>query len=238
MESLHDFHARVDGFQRDSLPHDGPLTTKPLLVEKVAPDGGDFVPSSFRPFFGNTMIFDLPAQTQLQITRMQLILHHRCGAMLAEPLTPDTLHMTLHDLLNGVDEAALHEPVRRTGEQAKSILAQQRAAGIPPIRLTSTLAFNMTCGSVALGFAPDTEADCAALMAMHAAYQDVVTLSYPLTPHVTLAYYRPGSYDPEEVAALAEALEEINALAKVHIAVDADCLHYYTFEDMNTYIRG
>ena len=33
MESLNEFHARVDGFQRDSLPHDGPLTTKPLLVE-------------------------------------------------------------------------------------------------------------------------------------------------------------------------------------------------------------
>lgn len=231
MENLHDFHARVDGFQRCSLPHGAPLTTKPLLVEKVGPDG------RLLPFFGNTMIFDLPGETQLQIARLQLILHHRCGVMLADPLAPHTLHMTLHDLLNGVDAAALCEPVRRTGEQAKAILQAQRAAGIPPICLTSTLAFNMTNGSVALGFAPDTEEDCAALMAMHATYQAVVPLNYPLTPHVTLAYYKPGQYGPDAVAALAEALREINALGKVHIAVDAACLHYYTFADMNTYIR-
>ena len=139
---------------------------------------------------------------------------------------------------NGVDAAALAEPVRRTCEAAKAILHRQRAAQQPPIRLTSTLAFNMTNGSVALGFAPDAEADCAALMTLHRDYQSVVALDYPLTPHVTLAYFRPGSYAPEEVAQLAEALREINALPKVRIAVEANCLHYYTFEDMNTYIRG
>ena len=232
METLHEFHARVDGFQRDSLPHDGRMTTKPLLVEKVAPDG------ALRPFFGNTMIFDLPMEAQLPIARMQLILHHRCGFMLAQPLAPRTLHMTLHDLLNGVDADRLAAPVHQTGLQAQAILMTQRDAGIPPIRLTSTLAFNMTCGSVCLGFAPDTEEDCAALMGMHASYQRVVALNYPLTPHVTLAYFRPGVYGPEEIAALAEALREINALPKVHITVDAACLHYYTFTDMNTYIRG
>ena len=231
METLQQFHARVDGFERDSLPHDGPLITKPLLVEKVAPDG------RLLPFFGNTMIFDLPADVQLQIARMQLLLHHRCGDMQAEPLAPATLHMTLHDLLNGVDEAALHEPVRRTGEAAKAILARQRGEA-RPIRLTATWAFNMTCGSVALGFAPDTEADCAALMGMHADYQAVVPLNYPLTPHVTLAYFRPGAYAPEAVARLAEALAEINSLPRVRVTVDAACLHYYTFADMNTYIRG
>lgn len=232
METLAQFHARVDAFQQDSLPHEGPLVTKPLLVEKVAPDGG------LRPFFGNTMIFDLPMDVQLAITRMQLLLHHRCADMLAQPLTPSTLHMTLHDLLNGVDEAALREPVRQTGDAAKAILAELRQAALPPIRLTSTLAFNMTNGSVALGFAPDTEADCARIMGMHARFQQVVALNYPLTPHVTLAYYKPGSYAPEAVATLAAALAEINALPRVHITVDTNCLHYYTFEDMNTYIKG
>ena len=226
MENLHAFHTRVDGFQRDSLQHT--LTTKSLLAEKVAPDG------VLRPFYGNTMIFDLPQDVQLQIARLQLMLHHRCAAMLAELLAPATLHMTLHDLLNGVDEAALSEPVRKTGAQAKAILTELRQSALPPIRLTSTLAFNMGNGSVALGFAPDTEADCAALMGMHARFQEVVALNYPLTPHVTLAYYKPGSYD---TAALGEALAAINALEKVHIAVDANCLHYYRFTDMNTYIR-
>lgn len=231
-ETLQEFHARVDGFQRDSLPHDGHLITKPLLVEKVAPNGG------LRPFFGNTMIFDLPAETQLTIARLQLLLHHRCSGMLAHPLAPDALHLTLHDLLNGVDAAALAEPLRQTGEQAKALLAEMRAAQLPPVRLTSTLAFNMVNGSVALGFAPDTEEDCAAIMGMHARFQAVVALNYPLTPHVTLAYYKPGAYGPEAVSALAEALRELNTLPKVRLTLDVNGLHYYRFEDMNTYIRG
>ena len=231
MENLQAFHARVDGFQHDSLPHEGALTTKPLLVEKVAPDG------TLRPFFGNTMIFDLPQAVQLQIAHWQVMLHHRCGWMFAQPLAPNTLHMTLHDLLNGVDAAALAEPVRQTGEHAKDILAELRKDK-QPIHLTSTLAFNMTNGSVCLGFAPDTEDNCTRLMGMHARFQQVVALNYPLTPHVTLAYFKPGTYGPEEVAQLASALAEINALPKVHLTVDTDCLHYYRFEDMNTYIRG
>lgn len=232
LENLAAFHARVDGFQHDSLPHEGPLTTKPLLVEKVAPDG------ELRPFFGNTMIFDLPQDVQLTIARMQLLLHHRCGWMLAHPLTPDTLHLTLHDLLNGVDASALAEGVARTGAQAKAILRDLQEQPVPPIRLTSTAAFNMTCGSVALGFAPDTEADCAAIMGLHARFQQVVPLDYPLTPHVTLAYFKPGTYGPEEVAALADALQQVNALPPVHLALDTRALHYYRFEDMNTYIRA
>ncbi len=229
-ETLAAFHERVDGFEYDSLPHSGPLVTKPLLVEKVAPDG------RLLPFFGNTMIFDLPQEIQLIIARMQLILHHRCGFLLAQPLAPATLHMTLHDLLNGVDASALDEPVRQTGEQARAILCRQKKDA-RPIHLTSIAAFNMTCGSVALGFAPDTEADCACLMALHAAYQEVVPLNYPLTPHVTLAYFRPGVYDEGAVAALADALREINALPPVRFTLTADALHYYRFTDMNTYIR-
>ena len=232
MENLHAFHARVDGFQHDSLPHGGNFATKPLLVEKVAPDG------RLLPFFGNTMIFDLPQDVQLDIARLQLLLHHRCAAMLAQPLAPATLHMTLHDLLNGVGASALEAPVRRTGEQAKALLAELRAAGLPAVHLTATAAFNMTGGSVCLGFAPNTEADCALLMGMHARFQEVVPLDYPLTPHVTLAYFKPGVYGPEAVAALDAALGEINALPKVRLTLTAEALHYYRFQDMNTYLRG
>ena len=72
---------------------------------------------------------------------------------------------------------------------------------------------------------------------MHACFQDVVALDYPLTPHVTLAYFEPGTYGPEEVAQLAGALREINALPEVHISLCANDLHYYRFTDMNTYLQ-
>lgn len=228
-EALSAFHARVDGFMHDSLPREGGFLTREPLKEKVGPDG------RMLPFFGNTMIYDLPDAVKVMIGHMQLRLHHLCAPYLAEPLSPATLHLTLHDLLNGVDEAALREGVHATGQQAQALLADIRREIAPPIRLTSVAAFNMVNGSVALGFAPDTEADCAAIMALHARYQDVVHLSYPLTPHVTLAYYKPGCYGPEMVAALQKALDEINALPPVHLALSADTLHYRRFSDMNHY---
>ena len=229
-ETLAAFHARVDGFMHDSLPHEGGFTTREPLKEKVGPDG------RMLPFFGNTMIYDLPTPAKLAIARMQLVLHHLCGPYLAEPLSPASLHLTLHDLLNGTDEAALQEGLAATGAQAKAILSDIRAQNAPAVHLTSVAAFNMVNGSVALGFAPDTEADCAAIMALHARYQDVVRLGYPLTPHVTLAYFRPGCYGPEMVDALREALAQINALPPVPLALHAGMLDYRCFRDMLAYV--
>lgn len=228
-ETLSAFHSRVDGFMHDSLPREGGFVTREPLREKVGPDG------RMLPFFGNTMIYDLPDAVKVMIGHMQLRLHHLCSPYLAEPLSPATLHLTLHDLLNGVDEAALREGVHATGLQAQALLAEARREIAPPVQLTSVAAFNMVCGSVALGFAPDTEADCARIMALHARYQDVVALNYPLTPHVTLAYYKPGCYGPEMVAALKKALQEINALPPVRLTLSEDMLHYRRFSDMNHY---
>ena len=228
-EDLTAFRARVDGFMHDSLPREGGFTTRELLREKVSPEG------RMLPFFGNTMIYDLPDAVKVRIGSMQTQLHHLGGWFLAEPLSTDTLHLTLHDLLNGTDEAALRDGVAETGAQAKALLAEVRREIAPPVRLTSVAAFNMVNGSVTLGFAPDTEADCAAIMALHARFQDVVRLNYPLTPHVTLAYFKPGEYGREMVDALAEALQRINAMPKVHLTLSADMLEYRRFSDMNHY---
>ena len=228
-ETLREFHQRVDGFMLDSLPREGGLVTREPLREKVGPDG------RMLPFFGNTMIYDLPDAVKVQISRMQVLLHHLCGPCLAEPLSPATLHLTLHDLLNGVDESALRDGVAATGAQAEALLADMRREIAPPVQLRSVAAFNMVNGSVALGFAPETEADCARIMALHARFQQVVALSYPLTPHVTLAYYRPGSYGRDMVDALAEALRQINALPPVRLSLSAERLHYRRFSDMNHY---
>lgn len=230
LETLTEFHARVDGFMLDSLPHEGALLTREPLREKVGPDG------SLLPFFGNTMIYDLPDKAKVAIAHMQTLLHHRAADCLAQPLPAESLHMTLHDLLNGTDELALREGMARTGEEARRELAAIRAEGLPAVHLTSVCAFNMVNGSVALGFAPDTEADCATIMALHRRFQRVVALNYPLTPHVTLAYYRPGVYGPETVADLRRALEEIRELPKVHLALTAEALYYRVFRDMQRYL--
>jgi hypothetical protein len=74
-------------------------------------------------------------------------------------------------------------------------------------------------------------------MALHKRFQRVVALNYPLTPHVTLAYYRPGMYGPETVADLRRALEKISKLPKVQLSLTAETLHYRVFRDMQRYLE-
>lgn len=228
-ETLAAFHARVDGFTADSLPHEGGLVTRDILTAKVDPDGG------LRPFYGNTVIYELDDASKLALSQRQVLLHHRAGWCLAEPLAPETFHITLHDLVNGVDEAAVAAEVARTQTQALALLEALRREGTPPIRMVSTHVFSMIATSVVMGFAPETEADCAALMGLYERFHAVMTLGWGLTPHVTLAYYKPGGYGREAVDALNRAICEAEKLAPIRLTLAPERLVYRCFSDMNHY---
>ena len=70
-ENLQAFHARVDGFQQHSLPHDGGFSTSAGLICKVDEWG------NMKPYFGNTVIYELPDQVKLALCQRQVLLHHR-----------------------------------------------------------------------------------------------------------------------------------------------------------------
>lgn len=228
-ETLATFHARVDGFTGDSLPHEGGLVTRESLNAKVAPEGG------LRPFYGNTVIYELDDASKLALSQRQVLLHHRAGWCLAEPLAPETFHITLHDLVNGPEEAAVAAGIARTEGQALGLLEALRREGMPPIRMVSTHVFSMVATSVVMGFAPQTEADCAALMGLYERFHTVVPLGWGLTPHVTLAYYRPGGYGRETVDALNRAVCEAEALPPIRLTLAPERLVYRRFSDMNHY---
>lgn len=228
-ETLAAFRARVDGFTADSLPHEGGLVTRDGLTAKVAPDGG------LRPFYGNTVIYELDDTSKLALSQRQALLHHRAGWCLAEPLAPDTFHITLHDLVNGADEAAVTAGVARTEAQALALLEALRRESVLPIRMVSTRVFSMVATSMVMGFAPETEDDCAALMALYERFHAIVPLGYGLTPHVTLAYYKPGQYGREAVDALNRAIGEAETLPSIRLTLTPERLVYRRFSDMNHY---
>lgn len=228
-ETLREFHDRVDGFTADSLPHDGPLVTRDSLQAKVAPDG------TLRPFFGNTLIYRLTDESKLALARRQTLLHHRCGYALAEPLQPDTFHITLHDLVNGPDEGSIERDLVYAELRTRCLL-DILANDMPPvIRLRSTHVFSMVNTSVVMGFEPVTEQDCDILMKLYEYFHSVVPLNWGLTPHVTLAYYKPGVYGPETVDALRQVIREAEELPPVEVALSFADLCYATFSDMNHY---
>ena len=85
---------------------------------------------------------------------------------------------------------------------------------------------------IVLGLAPTDEETALRLDAMYTALESVVPLGYGLTPHITMAYFRPGRYGREQLQALR------NALRPVALEVSLDCgrLVYQTFSNMNHYL--
>lgn len=207
-----------------SLPEQGEFETNPNLLKKVNPDG------RFLPFYGNTVVFLLEDDVKKILAKWQAQLYEAAGGMLCQPLAPDAFHMTLHDLVNGRERtAALCRKIEETKKQAEAFLAQWRA--LPPLRMKATWLFNMVHTSIVLGLAPADEETASRLDALYTAMEAIVPLGYGLTPHITMAYFRPGRYSAEQLRPLRGVLRPMD----LEIQLKIDRLVYQTFTDMNHY---
>lgn len=242
-ETLQEFRGRTQGFSQHSLwETEGFTPNRQSLLPKVLDDGSGLL----LPFYGSTTVFLLPPAVKQALRRLQDILYTRCGDMLAERLEADSFHITLHDLVSGPDEAALRSLMTQTRIAAVDPLTLCHRELAAPIRMQSTWAFNMNNTSVVLGFEPADEASCRRLMQMYEYMQRAVHLNYPLTPHVTLGYYRPQPCDRDALHRLDDALNQMNRLcrtgddaardgARIQVELGPQALVYQEFTDMNNY---
>jgi hypothetical protein len=215
----------LDDYITCSLPQWGDFTTNPNLRKKVDEEG------NLLPFVGNTVVFLLDEDTKEQLRNLQEELYRAAPDMLAKPLQMSTFHMTLHDLANGTpDQPGLLEYMNYTQERASQILLGWKAAA--PLRMRTTWLFNMVNTSIVLGLAPADEDSYTRLDAMYQAFEQILPLGYALTPHITLAYFRPGNYTAEEAACLSHALHDVN----MEITLCPADLVLQNFVDMNHYM--
>ena len=230
LEKLSAFQARTAGFTSDSLPHGGGLETNANLSLKVGIDG------KMEPFMGNTVVFPLPEETKREIGRMQEELYRTCAPALAEPLEVSSFHITLHDLLSGKPDRDLRDRIDYVRSAALECVRKIAGTG-EVICLRSTALFNMVNTSMVLGFAPADEDSCERLMTYYEMLQKVVCLNYPLTPHVTLAYFRPGVIPAEFVEKLRAVVDKIGQREKIFVEIPVEKVEYQLFSDMNHYWR-
>ena len=195
------------------------LATAGGLKDKVDFDG------KLLPFPGNTVVFLLNEDTKVALRKVQSRLHALCGDMLAEPLEMSTFHMTLHDLANG-DLLPQQEDM---AAQAKIALDEIRSAKLPPIPMKATWTFNMVATSIVLGLEPDGDAAWNQLDSLYEQFQQVRPLSYALTPHITMAYFRPGVY--EDTTSLRQAVGPVD----LRVELDMKDLVLQNFDHMNAY---
>lgn len=210
---------------QNSLPCDREFVTNPNLSKKVD------INRRFVPFEGNTVVFLLNDETKSRISLFQERLYAATPHMLAEKLDPSTFHMTLHDLENaGMGEVGLQDRMERVACQAKELLNAMRQRNA--LRMRGTWMFNMVNTSIVLGLAPLDEESERALAEMYQAFEKIHPLGYPLTPHITLAYFCPGSYASQDAAALAGALCPV----ELEVTLEMKDLVLQYFTDMNHYI--
>ena len=207
-----------------SMPERGDFETSPGLRRKVNEQG------ELLPFLGNTTVFLLEEQDKHRLEQLKQELYCAAPDMLAQPLGEDTFHMTLHDLANGAPEqAGLAEWMAQTDQAARPILALCRE--LPPLTMRATWLFNMVNTSIVLGLKPADEAGRRRLDAMYCALETARPLGYALTPHITLAYFRPGRYGQETVARLRRALGPVDWT----LTLRPDMLALQRFDSMNHY---
>ena len=212
------------GYIENSLP-EGKLTTSPGLRAKVDDSG------AFLPFVGNTVVFLLSDEEKAALSVLQDSLYAAAGHLLAQRLSPDTFHMTLHDLANGAPGEKTGSWMQAIEPIAKRILEDIKAEVLPPIAVRGTWMFNMVNTSIVLGLAPEDSEGEVRLHRMYEALHAAVPLNYALTPHITLAYFKPGSYSGEQLEALRSALHS----APIPITLDMEKLVLQHFSDMNHY---
>lgn len=216
----------LDDYIWHSLPEHGDFSTNPNLRKKVDDTG------HFLPFYGNTTVFLLDDAARRALQDIQRELYTHAGWMLSQPLNASTFHMTLHDLVNApIRDQELENRMSEAEQKARPMLASWKHR--PPLRMRTTWLFNMVNTSIVLGLKPADEESWNRLDAIYMELEKVVPLGYGLTPHITMAYFRSGTYSQDEVNCLRYVLRPVG----LEIELKMDRLVSQCFWDMNHYTQ-
>lgn len=208
-----------------SMSYPGDFVTPEGLKKKVGPDG------TLLPYVGNTTVFLLNEDIKQQIKQLQDELYAASPWMLAEPLTVESFHMTLHSLEDDPPgTTGLPERMTRAAELARPLLSKWQ--GQPPLRMKTTWMFNMAHTSIVLGLQPTDNDGWRRLEEMYCALEAVRPLGYAMTPHITLGYFRPGAYSQEEISPLRNVLRNVD----MEVTLRMEDFVLQEFSDMNTYV--
>lgn len=229
MENLAGYRQRTRGFMLDSLPLAGGFETNPELWKKVDEQG------HLRPFRGDTVVFQTDDILKRRAQELQKVLYRNCGDMMADPLKPETFHMTLHDLSNDGNGDEFERKMEQNRQDTARILRLVKMEASENIHINTVGVFNMVSTSVVLGLEQADEFSCTRLMELYERLQTVVSLDYPLTLHITLGYYRPGVYSSEQRRRLQGTFARLNREMGQEFYLKESRIMYQRFEHMNHY---
>lgn len=218
-------------------PIHGVFHTHEGLVSKVNADG------SYAPFFASTVVFVADQPCAQAVEKMQTVLHDSLGDMLASPLPVASCHMTLHDLISPemcVSDPSDGESYRREVDDSLNkagiiVNAIRHEYAGKKIVMEADRVVNMVSKSLVLLLRPHSESDYELLLDLYRRFDSIVCLPYKLTPHITLAYFRPGMIDGDRLGAAINRVQIQNHHAP-SVTFYPEALTAQIFRDMQTYI--
>lgn len=229
METYSEFLSRIDSFEKRELRlPDGDFKVSPSVALKV---NGD---NTFRDFYGDTVVFALDDQTKNLLGGKVDFLYRAAPKCFCERLVPHTFHMTLHDLSASPELKTVAEQTFLNEIAVVENAAEICKASASSIRMKSKYIFNMVNTSLVLGLYPADDGEYNKLMALYAIFDGIKTLGYPLTPHITLAYYNVNGFSAHDAAKLEKAVNALNAEPEFEIVLSK--LYYQKFTSMNRYV--
>ncbi|MDE5769135.1 MAG: hypothetical protein K2H82_07090 [Oscillospiraceae bacterium] len=228
METYQEFLNRIQAFELPLLSlRDGDFIANASVAEKVNEN------HAFHPFYGDTVVFDLSEQEKSQLNHMIEQLYQEAPDCFSERLINSTMHMTLHDLSNFPVLAEVFDKMQENEIQLRQLLSDMP---IPEqsIQMKSQAVFNMVNTSLVLGLYPADAQEYKKLMYLYSLIDRIMKLPYPMTPHITLAYYRRKGFSQENKRKLEHVVNTLNQSSHTfHLTTKR--LYYQHFESMNAY---
>ena len=229
METYKQFLDRISLFEKkEASLADGYFKVNPSLAKKVRKD------NTFSEFYGDTVVFALDDGDKSKLKEYVDTLYRAVPQCFCERLGSNTFHVTLHDLSNSSELSDVAEEMLINEQKIVEAKRNIQERGKVDVRLKSKYIFNMVDTSLVLGLYPATERDYAELMELYSVIDGVKKLSYPFSPHITLAYYNVFGFDKTSAKALADVVNSINC--ELDWALNVNALYYQKFRSMNDYI--
>lgn len=234
METYQEFLDRINSFEKKELNFgldcgNEYFRGNPSISFKVDKN------NTFRNFYGDTIVFALEDVVKEKLAEYVELLYQAAPECFCEKLVPNTFHVTLHDLSNS---PALQDVAEELFENELKVIEKMgeiQKCKKTKIRMKSKYIFNMVNTSLVLGLYPADEDEYHGLMELYYIFDSVKKLSYPLTPHITLAYYNINGFDLKAAGTLEDMVNRLNN-NKFDLELNVNYLYYQKFTSMNNYI--
>ena len=228
MESYSEFMNRISSFERPQLGIDfDNFRPSNSVLQKVDENNG------FSPFYGDTVVFELDSVDKRAVDAIIDQLYGRVDNCFCEKLNMATLHMTLHDLTNSANQDEILSQMFKNQSAIMQMVMRDQIKS-ETILMKSNYIINMVNTSLVLCFYPADEKEYEKLMRLYSLMDEVVSLPYPFTPHITLAYFNRYGFDRKAAFELGSVVEELNK-HQFEIILSTERLHYQRFASMNDY---